>query len=498
MGRCNFDAMEDFKMRKTGILLFSILLLTLSLSAQTEEAADLNAPSEELCRAAISSFSLVPFSPPLPPDKPSLTAAPSTEMGPRRPLVAAVETAGVNVLIWMVGYLTGGQQAFISLETVSTNFKHWFEWDPNHFRTNFFAHPIHGSLYFNAGRSNGLSFWESSLCSLGGSFMWETMMERHYPSFNDLIMTTTGGMFLGESLFRYTALIRDDNAQGFDRIWRETACLFLNPAGTLNRLIFGSDVSTPSYSSQPKPPVSGLITLGGQARGRNADMESSKTGPSADFLLVYGTPFTGGQAREPFDYFPVEFTLRYSGSKTYLTIYGYSLLAGKELGVESGKKHLLGVFQHYDYINTEAFELGGTSLCGGLVSRFDLSKTAHLTLTPQLGWMILGVSSNEYVVEDLRDYNYGTGLTAKLDSFLDLQKYGNLLLRWAHYTIYALEGAAGTDRLNVFLGEYRIPVWKQVMIGLQYSHYRRNSDYRDFPDVKQFLYGFRLQVSYRF
>ena len=90
------------------------------------------------------------------------------------------------------------------------------------------------------------------------------------------------------------------------------------------------------------------------------------------------------------------------------------------------------------------------------------------------------------------------GLTAKLDGFFNFQKYGSLLLRWAHYTIYALEGAAGTDRLNVFTGEYRIPVWKQVMLGLQYQHYRRNSDYRDFPDVKKFLYGFRLQVSYGF
>ncbi len=67
-----------------------------------------------------------------------------------------------------------------------------------------------------------------------------------------------------------------------------------------------------------------------------------------------------------------------------------------------------------------------------------------------------------------------------------------------HYTIYCLEGAAGTDRVNILIGEYRIPVWKDVMIGLQYSHYRRDSDYRDFPDVKQYIYGFRAQVSYRF
>jgi hypothetical protein len=52
--------------------------------------------------------------------------------------------------------------------------------------------------------------------------------------------------------------------------------------------------------------------------------------------------------------------------------------------------------------------------------------------------MIIGSSNNEYILEDKRDYNYGTGLTAKLDCFLDLQKYGLLLLRWGNYTICAL------------------------------------------------------------
>jgi len=484
-------------MRKAGVLLLSLFLLAAAVSAQKDEGKAQTASAGALCQAAIANFSLVPFTSPFEPELPSPAAAPAEEIIISRPGIAAIETAGVNVLIWLVGYLTGGQQAFISLETMNENFKYWFEWDPNHFKTNFFAHPYHGSLYFNAGRTNGLNYWESALCSLGGSFMWETVMERHRPSINDLIMTSTGGMFLGEALYRFAWLVRDDNATGFERIWREAASLLINPVGGLNRLLFGGDIDRPPGVSPPKAPVHGIITLGGQARGQNADFENAKSGPSMDFSLVYGTPFTEGQARQPFDYFPIEFTLRFQ-NKTYLTVYGYSLLLGKELKAKGNQNHLLGLFQHYDYINTEAIELGGSSLCAGLVSRFDLSKTTRLTLTPQLGWMILGVSNNEYIVEDLRDYNYGTGLTAKLDALFNFQKYGLLLLRWAHYSIYALEGAKGTDRLNVLTAEYSIPVWKTVAVGLQYQHYRRNSDYRDFPDVNKFLYGFRLQLSYLF
>ena len=487
--------------RKRSVLLFSVFLLALSLSAQTDEAADQNAAAEGLCRAAISSFSLVRPDARGEPEQSSIAASPGAEPVIRRPLVAAAEAAGVNVLIWMAAYVFDAQHAFISHETMTDNFKYWFEWDPNHFRTNFFAHPFHGSLYFNAARSNGMSFWQSSLYSLGGSFMWETLMERHRPSFNDLIMTSTGGMFLGEALFRYSSLIWDEKARGFGRVWRGAVSALINPSGAVNRLFYGDQVSTaspPSGLSPTQSPLSGFITLGGQAWGQNADLQESKSGPSADFLLVYGSPFTGGQARKPFDYFPLEFTLRFSGNTAYGTIYGYGLLFGKELGGKSNQNHLLGLFQHYDYMRTETIELGGSSFCGGLVSRFQLSERAHLTLTPQLGWLVLGASNNEYVLEDKRDYNYGTGVTAKLDSVLDLQKYGWLLFRWGHYTLFVLEGAKGTDRLNVLLGEYRIPVWRQIMLGVQYSHYRRSSDYRDYPDVQKFLYGFRAQVSYRF
>jgi hypothetical protein len=496
--------MEDLMSRKTGALLFSVSVLALSLSLQAAEAAYQNGSGEDPCRAAIASFSLVQPVSPREPEKSSLSAdaaASASQSFSPRPLVAAAEAAGINVLIWMAAYVNDAQHAFISNETMADSFKYWFEWDPNQFRTNFLAHPYHGSLYFNAARSNGLSYWQSGLYSLGGSFMWETLMERHRPSINDLIMTTTGGMFLGEAMFRYTSLLRNENARGFGRIWRGAVSALLDPSGAVNRLIFGDQVSTaspPSGLSATQAPLRGSITLGGQAWGQNADLQNGKTGPSADFLLVYGTPFTGGQPRQPFDYFPVEFSLRFNDNTAYGTIYGYGLLFGKELEARSSQNHLLGLFQNYDYIRAETIELGGSSLCGGLVSRFELSQSARLTLTPQLGWMILGASNNEYVLEDKRDYNYGTGVTAKLDSLLDLQKYGNLLFRWGHYTIYVLEGAKGTERLNVFLGEYRIPVWKQVMLGVQYSHYRRSSDYRDYPDVKKFLYGFRAQVSYGF
>ena len=162
------------------------------------------------------------------------------------------------------------------------------------------------------------------------------------------------------------------------------------------------------------------------------------------------------------------------------------------------QNHMVGLFQHYDYIYNESIRLGGTSFCPGFISQFYLSKTARFSILGHVGWMLMGASNNEYVVDDKRDYNYGTGFTAKLDLALNLQKYGHLILRYGHYTIYSLEGADGTDRLNLFQARLRVPVWKGLGLGGVYTIYRRNSHYDNFPDVKQRLYRLDFSVSYNF
>ena len=65
-----------------------------------------------------------------------------------------------------------------------------------------FAHPYHGGLYFNAGRSNGLTFWESAPLAFLGSWTWEYLGETHRPALNDFFMTSFGGIALGEVFHR--------------------------------------------------------------------------------------------------------------------------------------------------------------------------------------------------------------------------------------------------------------------------------------------------------
>ena len=55
--------------------------------------------------------------------------------------------------------------ANVSSKSWWNNITQGWVYDGDNFTTNNFAHPYHGALFFNAGRSNGYDFWESTAFS---------------------------------------------------------------------------------------------------------------------------------------------------------------------------------------------------------------------------------------------------------------------------------------------------------------------------------------------
>ena len=81
---------------------------------------------------------------------------------PKRFWAGAGELMAVQFVPWFVTKtVRDGEWADISTKTWVDNLKYPWQWDNNKFNNNQFAHPYHGSLYFNAGRANGYNFWES-------------------------------------------------------------------------------------------------------------------------------------------------------------------------------------------------------------------------------------------------------------------------------------------------------------------------------------------------
>ncbi len=119
------------------------------------------------------------------------------------------------------------------------NLEEGLTYDDNQFKTNQFIHPFNGSCYYNAARSNGLGFWPSYAVGLIGAFHWEWMGETHPMSFNDLISTGIGGAAMGETVYRFSSMLLDNEATGSGRFWREAGGFIVDPVRGFNRLVSG-------------------------------------------------------------------------------------------------------------------------------------------------------------------------------------------------------------------------------------------------------------------
>ena len=161
----------------------------------------------------------------------------------RRPVFATLEVLGINVLYNLANQLIKPPEEKgyfrVGFNSWWENLKYGFEWDDNSFQVNQFGHPYQGGNYFTAGRSSGLSFWESVPLAALGSATWEYFGETHKPSVNDLINTTVGGIALGEMLHRTGWLIRDPTKSGKSRLWSEIFATVIDPITGLNRFISG-------------------------------------------------------------------------------------------------------------------------------------------------------------------------------------------------------------------------------------------------------------------
>src|SRR6266545_109447 len=149
-------------------------------------------------------------------------------------LIPAVEIHGFVAALNLVN-------RFIDPETYGT--------DP--FSINQLGHPYQGSVYYGLARSTGLNFWQSSLYTLGGSFLWETLGETTPPSANDLIASGIAGVFVGEPLFRMASLLLEKGGEhpGF---WRELGAVVLQPSLGFNRLVFGDRFAAVFPSRHPE------------------------------------------------------------------------------------------------------------------------------------------------------------------------------------------------------------------------------------------------------
>jgi len=104
--------------------------------------------------------------------------------------------------------------------------------DKDLWEVNYILHPYQGAFYFNNIRSQGATFWQSSLYCLMQSCIWEYIWEggMEQPSIQDLIVTPVVGSVLGELSNKATMQMRKNGFRWYEKV---LVCI-INPSYPIN------------------------------------------------------------------------------------------------------------------------------------------------------------------------------------------------------------------------------------------------------------------------
>jgi Domain of unknown function (DUF3943) len=386
-------------------------------------------------------------------------------------------------------------RSVMKLEFARTDFQTWnrtlhagfpwnsgWEWDQDRFGNNFFSHPMMGSFYFSAARTNGYSFWQSVPIVFAGSYMWKIFGENGKPEREDLINTTVDGVLLGEVMYRLSSNILDDRTVGAERFFRELFAGLVNPVRGVNRLFDGKSFRRVNKEVYQKEPVNIAFFAG--VHSVNNQTNALLSGHNDEMLniqLDYGNPFEM-RYRKPFDFFKFRAELNFGvGRKVVDNITGYGVLVSKNLQFGS-LGVLVGGFQHYDYYDTKAFELATIAFGPGMLSKLPLGKTSELDVNLHLGIVPFAGSSVGPVTDTsfYRDYRFSYGWEGKLESALSIGKYGTLSMLYYYYFIHSFNNTGkdespvntlGNNHISVLKPRVTAHIYKTLSVGLEHIIY---------------------------
>ena len=449
------------------------------------------------------------FTPAAKPEEAATQQGPATYdgWGARRSFgLPVAEVALINGFVWGYNeFIRQGNFTTQSPRSWVDNFKHGFEWDDNHFNNNQFAHPFHGSLYYNAARSNGLNFWESAPFAIGGSLMWECCGEIHRMAINDWIMTGIGGIAIGEMAYRLTSTILDTEARGWGRFWREAGAFVINPIRGFNRIVSGRAWEVrPNPAERSATRVANRLMVGSRTVGEGRLGNNDQTNVFFEMAFRFGDPMDA-EARGPFDWFTLGGQLNFGeeGKSALGRLNIRGNLYSKDTKRDEGLTRRFAVLHNFTYINNRAYEFGGTSFSAALMSRRNLSENSVLTLNGELQGILLGAVNSEYAFlaevpnqEREREYDYGPGAGARLEGIITVRGTQVLYLGYQVNWIHTLNGGEGDHVVHLAAIRAGVPIKGTFGLGGDAIVFLRNSFYTHFVDVTQRVPQLRFYAQF--
>ena len=377
--------------------------------------------------------------------------------------------------------------ANVSIESWWNNIKSGWGYDGDAFLTNYFAHPYHGNLYYNVGRTNGFDFWESCAWSFSGSLLWEHFGEVTQPSINDWINTSLNGINLGEMLYRLSCMVTDNTKTGSERFWSEIGGTLLSPVRGFNRLITGETSKifpNPEESSPKKLVVTADAGIRKLDKDGNVNTKESVEDGLFSFELIYGNIFIG-RIKKPFTAFDVAMSLS-SNSPNLTSLQSFGRLYGWNLKRKTGNHQLFILTLNYNYTNNPGFVYGGTSVVPQYTARFGIAKKTRLIFNIGLDLIAMGATPNDYYIDpEGRNYDFGPGVGVNFTFAFTINRRNIFRITHTSKLLWTQsEPAESMHQLHFLWCEIEIPVRSYFAVGLGLGAYWRNSYYENFEDIK--------------
>ena len=387
---------------------------------------------------------------------------------------AFMQTTVSNIVVWGYDYaVLQAPWAQIGPETWQKNLEHGFVWDGAWFFTNQIMHPYHGSVYFNAARLNGFTFWESFPFAVYGSLMWELFMERDYPSLNDFITTPLAGTAMGEVTYRLSLSFLNSDATGYKKAAREVAAAILNPALLINRLVYGDDIlkRNPPYREK----VSLIIYSGINRTGDEYPLFRRTPHPFVGFSLNYGNPYDERERYSPFDTFRIfsDWDLDYTNPGW--EIFASGILYGRKIYFPNGGRGIAGIYQHFDYLQNFVYKFASNGIGIGTEMR-PMQRMELFELQVHFYGIVLGALDSQYTHDTQGgEYIFGSGAAAKLGVQFIFDEFSSSVFYYK-YWFYTVRGADSHNTVGIFSFSVEHSLKQDLRIGAELHVYDRWSN----------------------
>ncbi|MCD7931983.1 MAG: hypothetical protein LUH15_11855 [Tannerellaceae bacterium] len=183
-------------------------------------------------------------------------------------------------------------------------------------------------------------------------------------------------------------------------------------------------------------PITFIVNLGARYLYKQEDTKDHETSLNLSFRLNYGNPY-GDDFYSPYEWFQLKGGFDFFSDQPLITqANAIGVLWGKTVWSKDTRALTAGIFQHFDYYNSQIkgkdnevvypFRISQVAAVGGGALYNKVSEEDNVDVYAELyaNGIILGASQTDHFFVDERDYNLGSGYSIKLFTGLTYKNTG--------------------------------------------------------------------------